>query len=445
MPGGDPANPGAAEVAAAVGRREQPQEGGAAWGLHQDRLHPAVGGVGAGVDLESEAEVGKVGEEELRPRAGGELLPVEARPDAVRLVVPNRPGQSPRTLAQVGGVIRVVPRPRLRLEAGTHALERVDRSRGRLDAHGVERSGRRTGGHGQGRGPVGGDSEGAGDVVGAPLWYQRQLGKTIQGSVRRSVQGAIAADEHHSPTRRFRASKRIEQLGFARGHDGVAGSAEFLEDRRQLGSRPPRIVDPARMPVHREQQASLGSVRRTLFSALIEFDERLVDAATALEHPVLTAMFVLLSAWWVKGPLLVALGLGCDLWRRRAPLAFLAAGAAVLSASLLVTPLKDLFGRDRPPEADPELGTVVATPDNASFPSGHSATAFAAATAIAILSPRMRPYALGLAAAVALSRIYLRVHFPLDVLAGALLGAALGAVAALTALRLARPGEPRAA
>jgi undecaprenyl-diphosphatase len=199
------------------------------------------------------------------------------------------------------------------------------------------------------------------------------------------------------------------------------------------------------MPVHREQQASLGSVRRTLFSALIEFDERLVDAATALEHPVLTAMFVLLSAWWVKGPLLVALGLGCDLWRRRAPLAFLAAGAAVLSASLLVTPLKDLFGRDRPPEADPELGTVVATPDNASFPSGHSATAFAAATAIAILSPRMRPYALGLAAAVALSRIYLRVHFPLDVLAGALLGAALGAVAALTALRLARPGEPRAA
>jgi undecaprenyl-diphosphatase len=182
-----------------------------------------------------------------------------------------------------------------------------------------------------------------------------------------------------------------------------------------------------------------------LLSALIELDERLVDAAPALEHPLLTALFVLLSAWWVKGPLLVGLGLGCDLWRRRAPLAFLAAGAAVLATSLLVTPLKELFGRARPPEADPGLGSVVATPDNASFPSGHSATAFAAATAIAILSPRMRPFALGLAAAVALSRVYLRVHFPLDVVAGALLGAGLGALAALTALRLARPAEPRTA
>jgi undecaprenyl-diphosphatase len=57
----------------------------------------------------------------------------------------------------------------------------------------------------------------------------------------------------------------------------------------------------------------------------------------------------------------------------------------------------------------------------------------------------MRPYALGLAAAVALSRVYLRVHFPLDVLAGALLGAGLGALSAWAALRIARPAEPRSA
>jgi undecaprenyl-diphosphatase len=156
-------------------------------------------------------------------------------------------------------------------------------------------------------------------------------------------------------------------------------------------------------------------------------------------------MFVVLSAWWVKGPLLVALGLGCDVWRRRAPLAFLAAGAATLMASLVVAPLKELFGRARPPEAEPGLGSVVPLPDNGSFPSGHSATAFAAATAIAILSPRMRPYALGLAAAIALSRVYLRVHFPLDVIAGGLLGAALGALAAWAALKLVRSTEPRPA
>ena len=157
---------------------------------------------------------------------------------------------------------------------------------------------------------------------------------------------------------------------------------------------------------------------------------------------MLTSAFIAVSAWWVKGPLLIALGLGCDLWRRRLPLAFLAAGSAVLAASAVVAPLKDAFGRDRPPEADPGLGSLVAIPDNDSFPSGHAATAFAAATAIAILSPRMRPFVLGLAAAVALSRVYLRVHFPLDVVAGGMIGAGLGALAAWTAMRLARATQP---
>jgi undecaprenyl-diphosphatase len=163
-----------------------------------------------------------------------------------------------------------------------------------------------------------------------------------------------------------------------------------------------------------------------------------MQAAPIVETPVLTALCVLLSAWWVKGPLLLALGLGCDVTRRRAPVAFFAALAAVLTTSVVVSALKDLFDRQRPPEIDPGLGSLVAIPGNPSFPSGHAATAFAAATAIAILSPRMRPYALALAAAVALSRVYLRVHFPLDVLAGALIGVGLGALFALAALRLAR-------
>jgi undecaprenyl-diphosphatase len=180
-------------------------------------------------------------------------------------------------------------------------------------------------------------------------------------------------------------------------------------------------------------------------SPLLELDRGLVHAVPVFETPLLTWLCVLLSAWWVKGPLLVGMGLCCDVWRRRVPLAFLAALGATLAASLVVTPLKELFDRARPPEDAPGLGALVAIPENASFPSGHAATAFAAATAIAILSPRMRPYALGLAAAVALSRIYLRVHFPLDVLAGGLLGAGLGALAALVVLRLRRPGAPQPA
>ena len=178
---------------------------------------------------------------------------------------------------------------------------------------------------------------------------------------------------------------------------------------------------------------------------VVNLDHQLVEATQAVEHPLLTAVFVVLSAWWVKGPLLVGLGLWSDLWRRRAPLAFGAAAVAMGAASLLVHWLKLLFDRERPPVADPDLGSLVAIPGNPSFPSGHSATAFAAATAVAILCPRMRPWALAIAAAVALSRVYLRVHFPLDVLVGAAVGAGIGALCALAVLRLVRPAAPSGA
>ena len=171
---------------------------------------------------------------------------------------------------------------------------------------------------------------------------------------------------------------------------------------------------------------------------LVDLDHSLIEFAPSFESPVLTSVFVLLSAWWVKGPVLIGLALAYDLWRRRfPPIAFMAAAVATLVTSLVVDQLKNVFDRSRPPEADPGLGSVVPIPDNPSFPSGHAATAFAAATAVAILCPRLRPWVLALAAGVALSRLYLRVHFPFDVLVGGLIGAALGALAGVVALQLA--------
>ena len=179
---------------------------------------------------------------------------------------------------------------------------------------------------------------------------------------------------------------------------------------------------------------------------LLDFDHQAIDQALGLEHPALTAVFVVLSAWWVKGPLLIAVALCADLWRRRLPLAFAATGAAVLSTSIAVDVLKDVFDRARPPTQDAGLPTLVATPDNPSFPSGHAATAFAAAAAIAVLCPRLRWPAIALAGAIALSRVYLRVHFPLDIAAGAVLGSALGIACGLAASRAIAPrGAPAAA
>lgn len=93
--------------------------------------------------------------------------------------------------------------------------------------------------------------------------------------------------------------------------------------------------------------------------------------------------------------------------------------------------LKPLIGRVRPFAVNPAVELLVAAPLDASFPSGHTAVSFAAVFALkAGDSPLWKP-ALVLASVIAFSRLYLYVHWPTDVLAGMLLGAALGQLAGL--------------
>ena len=84
--------------------------------------------------------------------------------------------------------------------------------------------------------------------------------------------------------------------------------------------------------------------------------------------------------------------------------------------------LKALVDRPRPPSRYAEPKTLVAIPHDASFPSGHAATSFAAATMLAFAFPRLPPFLYVLAAAVAFSRVYVGVHYPLDVIGGAFMG-----------------------
>lgn len=152
-----------------------------------------------------------------------------------------------------------------------------------------------------------------------------------------------------------------------------------------------------------------------------------MQAVEALRWEPLTLLFFLASTWWVKWPLFAALGACGDArCRRKLPLAALAALSAVAVAGLAVTVLKDAFDRARPPIAYAGLDPIGAVPESASFPSGHSATAFAAAIAVGLLYPRLMKPLLVLAALVAVSRVYLGVHYATDVLAGSLLGAAIG-------------------
>jgi membrane-associated phospholipid phosphatase len=114
------------------------------------------------------------------------------------------------------------------------------------------------------------------------------------------------------------------------------------------------------------------------------------------------------------------------IWRR--PWLLVLVLASDLVADGLSLALRQAIGRDRPPLVYPEPKALVAVPHTGAFPSGHASSAFACAAVLAWASPRLRVPALVLAAAIAWSRVYVGVHWPLDVLGGAVLGVLVSTV-----------------
>jgi undecaprenyl-diphosphatase len=130
----------------------------------------------------------------------------------------------------------------------------------------------------------------------------------------------------------------------------------------------------------------------------------------------------------------------CTLYRRWGVLGLTI--VAVALADVTATGLKGLFDRPRPPLRYPNQDPLVAVPDTASFPSGHAATSFAGATILAFAFPRVAPLFYVLASAVGFSRVYLGVHYPLDIVGGAVLGTLIAL--ALRFLTVRRQREVRA-
>ncbi|HEX9021556.1 MAG TPA: phosphatase PAP2 family protein [Nitrospirota bacterium] len=110
---------------------------------------------------------------------------------------------------------------------------------------------------------------------------------------------------------------------------------------------------------------------------------------------------------------------------------FLIACIAVYLAEHAEEWMKDAVARVRPCRAIEGVRLIVACPQSYSMPSGHALSSFSFAAPLFYLTRRYiemvwRLYPLALASFIAFSRIYLGVHYPTDVLAGAVLGAAIG-------------------
>lgn len=96
--------------------------------------------------------------------------------------------------------------------------------------------------------------------------------------------------------------------------------------------------------------------------------------------------------------------------------------------------LKELFERVRPCNAISDAITPLGCAGGYSFPSNHALNNFAAATFISRLFPNYKWVVFIVAALIALSRVYLGVHYPSDILGGALIGVAFGYLFSLGAL-----------
>jgi undecaprenyl-diphosphatase len=107
-------------------------------------------------------------------------------------------------------------------------------------------------------------------------------------------------------------------------------------------------------------------------------------------------------------------------WRR--PWFLLALVTAALVADGVSLLLRQWIGRDRPPLVYPEPKPLVHVPHTGAFPSGHTSTAFACATVLAWSDRRLAIPAYVLATLIGISRVYVGVHWPLDIIGGAVLG-----------------------
>jgi undecaprenyl-diphosphatase len=220
------------------------------------------------------------------------------------------------------------------------------------------------------------------------------------------------------------AAEKIQRTPKANATPGEKTAADTQDKKPKDMPRSAPVVAAGPVEVHVEA----GDVKVVVAPpAPAGLDRRLYNLINGLPHTAYSDRYVSVLSdlgegmGWVAGG--VALGILGGSKGRRAGLAV--AFSSLAATYVVQTRIKPLFRRVRP-FVNREARVVGIKPADQSFPSGHTASSFAGATALAFYYPKAAPLLYGLAAAVGASRVHLGVHFPSDAAVGGVAGIGIG-------------------
>ncbi len=153
------------------------------------------------------------------------------------------------------------------------------------------------------------------------------------------------------------------------------------------------------------------------------FDDSIINFIAENFHNAFTdVFFVYVTYLGELGLVWIVISLVMLISKKYRVYGFLALMALLLTFLIGEVVLKNIIARDRPFVSDPDLLVLIHKPSSFSFPSGHSGSSFTAATIFYFVNKKFGVCAYILAFLVAFSRVFLCVHYPTDVICGAVLG-----------------------
>ncbi len=173
---------------------------------------------------------------------------------------------------------------------------------------------------------------------------------------------------------------------------------------------------------------------------ILGFDFAILDFIREnITNPVLDIIMRIITGSGNAGIIWIAAALLCLIFKKTRKAGMCMAIALILGLVICNLTLKPIIARPRPFMLREEIELVISAPSGFSFPSGHTVSSFAAAVGLFIYHKKLGIAALIWAILVAVSRLYMYVHYPTDVLTGIVIGILCAVVAMIIVNKIYEP------